>query len=77
VPLTDLSSAAAVDAALDEFDQLGREAFLAKYGFGKARRYFVRRGTNYYDSKAIAGVAVKYQDPQAWHDGERTDGRPR
>jgi hypothetical protein len=54
-----------VDAALDEFDQLGREAFLAQYGFGKARRYFVRRDGKYYDSKAIAGVAMRYQDPQS------------
>src|SRR4051812_48283531 len=65
MPLADLTSAAAVSAALDEFDQLGREAFLAQYGFGKARRYFVRRDGKYYDSKAIAGVAMRYQDPQA------------
>jgi hypothetical protein len=65
VSLSDLTSAAAVNAALDEFDQLGREAFLAHYNFGKARRYFVRRDGKYYDSKAIAGVAMKYQDPQS------------
>src|SRR5262249_55630510 len=63
MPLSDLTSAAAVNEALDEFDQLGREAFLARYGFGKARRYFVRRDGKYYDSKAIAGVALKYEGP--------------
>jgi MrcB-like, N-terminal domain/AAA domain (dynein-related subfamily) len=63
VPLSDLTSPAAVNAALDEFDELGREAFLASYGFGRGRRYFVRRDGKYYDSKAIAGVALKYQDP--------------
>ena len=46
-----------VTAALDEFDQLGREQFLAKYRFGKARGYFVVRDGKYYDSKAIAGAA--------------------
>lgn len=44
-------------AALDEFDLLGRHAFLAKYGFGEARRYFLRRDGTDYDSKAIVGAA--------------------
>ena len=43
ISLKDLTSAAAVTSALDEFDELGRESFLTKYGFAKARRYFVRR----------------------------------
>jgi hypothetical protein len=59
-----LTSPAAVEAALDEFDALGREAFLLKYGFGRARRYFVRRNGQYYDSKAIAGAAVGFQYPE-------------
>jgi len=63
VPLGDLTSAAAVESALDEFDELGREAFLERYGFGRARRYFVRRDGKYYDSKAIAGAAHGYQYP--------------
>jgi hypothetical protein len=63
VPLSDLTSAAAVEKALDEFDSLGREAFLTSYGFGRARRYFVRRNGKYYDSKAIAGAAVGYEHP--------------
>ena len=63
VPLSDLTSPAAVEAALDEFDALGREAFLTKYGFGRARRYFVRRDGKYYDSKAIAGASVGFERP--------------
>jgi len=35
--LAELTSVAAVRAALQEFDDLGREAFLARYGFGAAR----------------------------------------
>jgi 5-methylcytosine-specific restriction enzyme MrcB-like protein/EVE domain-containing protein/dynein-related subfamily AAA family protein len=62
--LSDLTSRESVEQALEEFDELGREAFLTKYGFGRARRYFVRRNGNYYDSKAIVGAAVGFQYPQ-------------
>src|SRR5712692_5141915 len=61
--LTELTSPAAVMSALDEFDSLGREGFLEKYGFGRARRYFVRREGKYYDSKAIVGAAVGFEHP--------------
>jgi 5-methylcytosine-specific restriction enzyme A len=43
--------------ALGEFDQVGRDGFLARYGFGRARGYFVLNNGNGYDSKAIAGAA--------------------
>lgn len=43
--------------AIAEFDQLGREAFLAKYGFGPAHRYFLLYDGVAYDSKAICGAA--------------------
>lgn len=46
-----------VRAAIQEFDELGRRAFLAKYGFGEARRYFLRDDGADYDSKAIVGAA--------------------
>ena len=61
--LGDLTSAEAVRAAIAEFDELGREAFLAKYGFGHSLRYFVEEGGKRYDSKAIAGVAYGYEHP--------------
>jgi len=63
MPLSDLTSPQAVKQALDEFDQVGRVAFLAKYGFGQAREYFLRRGNRLYDSKAIAGAALGHQFP--------------
>ncbi|WP_271800548.1 HNH endonuclease [Dietzia maris] len=50
----------AVTAALDEFDALGRDSFLAKYGFGEAKDYYVVRNGVAYDSKAIAGAAHGY-----------------
>ena len=59
-----VTDAKAVEAAMDEFDRLGREAFLAKYGFGTANRYYVRRAGRLYDSKAIYGAAHQYQYPE-------------
>ncbi|WP_157963817.1 hypothetical protein [Actinocorallia populi] len=50
-------TAAAVHAALREFDELGREAFLAKYRFRRARKFFILHEGREYDSKAIAGAA--------------------
>ncbi|MCO1657122.1 DUF3883 domain-containing protein [Pseudonocardia humida] len=46
-----------VVGALEEFDALGRREFLAKYGFGEARSYFLVRGGKEYDSKAVVGAA--------------------
>jgi len=53
-------------AALDDFQRLGREAFLGRYGFGRSHDYFVidpRTGVEA-DSKAIAGVAFGLQFPE-------------
>ena len=54
---------ASVLAAMDEADELGRDAFLSKYGFGRARSYFVVRDGARYDSKAIYGVAYGIEHP--------------
>jgi 5-methylcytosine-specific restriction protein A len=43
--------------AIEEFDHLGRDGFLARYGFGEARSYFVVHNDRSYDSKAIVGAA--------------------
>jgi len=53
-------TAEGVRRALTEFDQLGRNAFLAKYKLGKAREYFLVDGGKRYDSKAIAGAGHGY-----------------
>lgn len=47
-----------------EFDDIGREAFLSKYGFGQARSYFLVRGDRRYDSKAIVAAAHGYEHPE-------------
>ena len=56
-------TAEGVERAIAEFDRLGRETFLAQYGFRKARRYFLVRDERRYDSKAIVGVAHGYDYP--------------
>ena len=64
---------------MGEFDELGREQFLAKYGFRRARAYFLVYEGKTYDSKAIVGAAYGYefpgQEPLRWnelHGGKRT-----
>lgn len=52
-----------IEKAIAEFDRLGRESFLDKYQFGKARSYFVLVDDRRYDSKAICGAAHGYDRP--------------
>jgi len=53
-----------VITAIDEFNRLGRDSFLEKFHFGKARRYFLRYEGQVYDSKAIIGAAFGFQFPE-------------
>jgi hypothetical protein len=53
----------AVLQAIEEFDLLKRDGFLAKHRFGKAKRYFVVHEGRHYDSKAIYGVAFGNERP--------------
>jgi 5-methylcytosine-specific restriction protein A len=53
-------TASAVLKAIEEFDELGRDSFLKKYGFGRARGYVIQKNGHSYDSKAIAGAAHGY-----------------
>ena len=46
-----------VRRAIAEFQKLGRVPFLAKYGFGPSKGYFIEVDGANYDFKAIAGVA--------------------
>ncbi len=54
-----------MQAALDEYEKLGKSAFLQKYGFKEARSYLVRnpKTQGVADSKAIAGAALAHQYP--------------
>ncbi len=64
----------AVLKAIEEFDHLGRDTFLDLYGFGRSRKYFLVQGDNEYDSKAILGVAHKYQFGSQLHSADFSGG---
>lgn len=58
--LSDITDRRAVLSAIAEFDELGRDRFLAKYGFGRSRGYWLVHDGKRYDSKAIVGAAHGY-----------------
>lgn len=66
--LSDLTDPAAVRKALREYDQLGRDRFLQRYGFKPARTYFVLHEGRAYTSKAVAAAAHGFQHgrPMTW-----------
>ena len=59
--LQDLSKRESVQQAIDEFDALGQDAFLKKYGFGKSYKYLLSHNGHRYDSKAVLGAAHFYE----------------
>lgn len=61
VSYSDLTDRAAVRWAVSEFDRLGRDAFLERFGFGVAREYFLVVNGSLYDSKAIFAAAYERQ----------------
>jgi hypothetical protein len=65
VGFEDITSRSAILEAVREYDALGRDRFLEKYGFRPARSYFLVVEGRDYDSKAIVGVAHGYQFPAA------------
>src|SRR5215204_1048825 len=62
VAVADISSES-VRRAIEEFDGLGREAFLEKYGFGRSRSYFLVNDGKQYDAKALLGAAHGFARP--------------
>ncbi len=72
----DLSEPLAVLDAIIEFDEIGREAFLAKYGFAGARSYFINYDGKLYDTKPVVAAAHGYQFgdplPNSFSGGEAT-----
>jgi MoxR-like ATPase len=62
--LAELTNRDAVLSAIREYDTVGQDAFLAKYGYSRARRYQLVHDGKTYDPKAIVGVAFGYQFPE-------------
>ena len=71
----------AVLAAVAEYDKLGQDDFLRKYGFDRARSYLLIHDGRAYDSKAIVGAAhgfLRGETPltsRQFSGGEATVGR--
>lgn len=61
--LSELTDALAVSRAIEEFKDLGREAFLKKYGLHPSVRYFASVDGLNIDSKPLLSVAYGYQFP--------------
>src|SRR6478735_3015766 len=49
-----------VDLAMLEADELGRQGFLDRYGFGAATTYLVRNEGRFYDPKALVGASHSF-----------------
>ncbi|NKR29125.1 HNH endonuclease [Rhodococcus hoagii] len=60
--------------AIAECDRLEREPFLTENGFAKARNYFLIHDGRRYDSKAIAGVAYRFDTGEVVTSGDFTGG---
>ncbi|MCH0562951.1 HNH endonuclease [Streptomyces sp. MUM 2J] len=65
----------AVLKAVTEYDEMGRLEFLARYHFGEARSYLLLHEGREYDSKAIAGVAHKWDHGRALLPEEFSGGK--
>jgi hypothetical protein len=61
--ISEIKNRKSILEAIKEYDILGEEGFLSKYGFGKSRRYFLKYNNRLYDSKAIVGVAYGIEFP--------------
>ncbi|MFF4558607.1 HNH endonuclease [Streptomyces sp. NPDC001422] len=65
----------AVLKAIAEYDELGRSEFLTKYRFSEARSYLLLHEEREYDSKAIAGVAHRWDHGRALLPEEFSGGK--
>ena len=65
VALRDLTDRSAVLDAINEFREIGEEAFLEKYGFERSRRIQIAYEGETFPSKAILGAAHGFQFPDA------------
>ncbi|MER7619913.1 HNH endonuclease [Streptomyces sp. NPDC126503] len=61
--------------AMAEYDELGRDRFLSKYGYMPSTGYLLIHEDRTYDSKAIAGVAHKFSQGRALRPDELSGGR--
>jgi hypothetical protein len=74
--LSDIENPESVKAAILEFEELGREAFLSKYGFTQSKVYFLKFDGKEFDSKAILGAAHFFETGRALKASEFSGGEP-
>lgn len=74
VELSRLTDSRAVQAAIAECMEIGRDEFLRRYGYGKARSYFLVSDGGIFDSKAIVGAAFGYQFDSALQSSDFSGG---
>ena len=58
--IAEIKDRAPIVKAIEEFDRMERANFLKKYGFGRARSYWLVHNGRRYDSKAIVDAACGY-----------------
>jgi 5-methylcytosine-specific restriction protein A len=73
VTVGDVTRSAILDAVA-EFERLGRDEFLAKAGFGRAKNYFLEIDGKLYDSAAIIGYAHGISNGRPLRSSDFTDG---
>ncbi|MEW1722577.1 HNH endonuclease [Streptomyces sp. NPDC093109] len=61
--------------AIAEYDELGRDRFLSEYGYKPATGYLLLHEDRTYDSKAIAGVAHRFDQGRVLKPDELSGGR--
>jgi 5-methylcytosine-specific restriction protein A len=71
--LKHVTDQSAVRQAVAEYE-LGQAEFLDKYGFGKARDYFLIHDGKVHDSKAIVGAAHGFQHGRPLRSGDFSGG---
>ena len=64
MPLVDIQNRSSILSAFNEFDAIGREAFLKIYGFQKSRKYFLFHDGHLYDSKPIVAATHGFEFPE-------------
>jgi hypothetical protein len=52
--------ASALLAAIQEFNDLGRDKFLKKYGFSRSSKFYLIHEQRIYDTKALVGAAYRH-----------------
>ncbi len=62
-------------AAIHEYDEVGQDVFLDRYGFAPSREYVLRHADQSYDSKAVLGAALGHATGTAATSSDFSSGK--